>query len=52
MQVNLNDQVVIVTGAGGAIGHAMATAFARNGARVVAAGRTLSTLQATVVPGT
>ena len=48
MQVNLNDQVVIVTGAGGAIGHAMATAFARNGARVVAAGRTLSTLQATV----
>lgn len=48
MQVNLNDQVVIVTGAAGAIGHAMATAFARNGARVVAAGRTLSTLQATV----
>ena len=48
MQVNLNAQVVIVTGAGGAIGHAMATAFARNGARVVAAGRTLSTLQATV----
>jgi NAD(P)-dependent dehydrogenase (short-subunit alcohol dehydrogenase family) len=48
MTVDLTDRVVIITGAGGAIGHAMATEFARNGAIVVASGRTASTLEATV----
>ncbi|MDD3347438.1 SDR family NAD(P)-dependent oxidoreductase [Oscillibacter sp.] len=48
MQVDLKDKVVLVTGAGGAIGGAMAKAFARNGAKVAVAGRTLATLQATV----
>ena len=48
MTVDLQDKVVIITGAGGAIGNAMALEFARNGAKVVASGRTLSTLEATV----
>lgn len=48
MQVDLKDRVVIVTGGGGAIGGAMAEAFAENGAKVVVAGRTIKTLQATV----
>ncbi len=48
MQVDLKDRVVIVTGGGGAIGGAMAEAFAENGAKVVVAGRTIATLQATV----
>jgi NAD(P)-dependent dehydrogenase (short-subunit alcohol dehydrogenase family) len=48
MTVDLTDKVVIITGAGGAIGSAMAVDFARNGAKVVAAGRTLSSLEETV----
>ena len=48
MRVDLKDKVVIVTGGGGAIGGAMAEAFAENGAKVVVAGRTIKTLQATV----
>jgi len=48
MRVDLKDRVVIVTGGGGAIGGAMAEAFAENGAKVVVAGRTLKTLQQTV----
>jgi NAD(P)-dependent dehydrogenase (short-subunit alcohol dehydrogenase family) len=47
MTVDLQDRVVIITGAGGAIGHAMALDFARNGAKVVAAGRTMETLEKT-----
>ena len=48
MRVDLKDRVVIVTGGGGAIGGAMAEAFAENGAKVVVAGRTLKTLEAVV----
>jgi NAD(P)-dependent dehydrogenase (short-subunit alcohol dehydrogenase family) len=48
MTVDLSGKVAVITGAGGAIGTAMAAAFARNGAKVVCAGRTLSTLEATV----
>lgn len=48
MQVNLNGKVVIVTGGGGAIGSAMCKQFASNGAKVIAAGRTLSTLEKVV----
>jgi NAD(P)-dependent dehydrogenase (short-subunit alcohol dehydrogenase family) len=48
MTVDLSGRVVIITGAGGAIGGAMALDFARNGAKVVCAGRTLATLEATV----
>jgi NAD(P)-dependent dehydrogenase (short-subunit alcohol dehydrogenase family) len=47
MTVDLTGKVVIITGAGGAIGTAMALDFARNGAKVVASGRTLSTLEET-----
>lgn len=42
------DQVVLVTGGGSGIGRATATAFARHGATVVVAGRTLDTLKETV----
>lgn len=48
MNVDLKDRVVIITGGGGAIGRAMAIEFARNGAKVVVAGRTIKTLQETV----
>jgi len=48
IQVDLKDRVVIVTGGGGAIGSAMASQLAANGAKVVVAGRTIATLQATV----
>lgn len=48
MQVDLKEKVVIVTGGGGAIGAAMACAFAANGAKVVVAGRTKKTLDLTV----
>ena len=48
MKVDLNGKVAIVTGGGGAIGTAMCLQLADNGAKVVAAGRTLKTLQATV----
>ena len=44
-KVDLKDRVVIVTGGGGAIGSAMCRQFAANGAKVVAAGRTLATLE-------
>lgn len=48
MKVDLKDRVVIVTGGGGAIGSAMCRQFAANGAKVVAAGRTLATLEKVV----
>lgn len=48
MKVDLKDKVVIVTGGGGAIGSAMCMQLGANGAKVIVAGRTLKTLQATV----
>ena len=48
MKVDLNGKVVIVTGGGGAIGSAMCMQLGANGAKVIVAGRTLKTLQATV----
>lgn len=48
MKVDLNGKVAIVTGGGGAIGSAMCMQLAANGAKVVVAGRTMKTLQATV----
>jgi len=48
MKVDLNGKVAIVTGGGGAIGTAMCMQLAANGAKVVVAGRTMKTLQATV----
>jgi 3-oxoacyl-[acyl-carrier protein] reductase len=44
--VLLEHKVAVVYGAGGAIGGAVARAFAREGARVFLAGRTLATLEA------
>ena len=46
--VDLNGKAAVITGAGSGIGKAIAVAFARNGANVVCAGRTLATLEATV----
>lgn len=48
MKVDLNGKVTIVTGGGGAIGSAMCMQLAANGAKVIVAGRTVKTLQATV----
>ena len=48
MKVDLNGKVAIVTGGGGAIGGAMCMQLAANGAKVIVAGRTMKTLQATV----
>lgn len=45
MKLELNGKVVIVTGGGGAIGSAVCKRFAENGAKVVAAGRTLEKLE-------
>ena len=45
MKVDLNGKVVIVTGGGGAIGSAMCKELAKNGAKVILTGRTLSSLE-------
>jgi len=47
MRVDLNGKVVIVTGAGGVIGRAMAKEFANNGATVIAADIVTKTLEET-----
>ena len=48
MELNLKDKVVIVTGGGGAKGSAIADSFAKEGAKVVVTGRTLSSLEKVV----
>lgn len=48
MNVDLKGKVVIVTGGAGAIGRSMCLQLARNGAKVVVAGRTITTLQSVV----
>ena len=46
--MNLNGKVVIVTGGSGAIGSAICKRFAKAGAKVIAAARTLEKLEAVV----
>ncbi|MCC7518607.1 MAG: SDR family NAD(P)-dependent oxidoreductase [Verrucomicrobiae bacterium] len=46
--MELQNQTVLVTGAGSGIGRALALEFARNGARVVVAGRRTQRLEETV----
>lgn len=48
MDLNLKGKVVIVTGGGGAIGSAIASSFAKEGAKVVVTGRTMGTLEKVV----
>ena len=45
MYPELNDRVIVITGAAGGIGHAIAMQFAAQGARVVALGRTPGSLE-------
>ncbi len=45
MEVLLENKNAIIYGGGGSIGGAIARAFAREGARVFLAGRTLTTLE-------
>ena len=45
MKVDLNGKVAVVTGGGGAIGSAMCRELAKNGAKVILTGRTLSSLE-------
>src|SRR5829696_3530225 len=45
MEVLLEDKNAVIYGAGGAVGGAVARAFAREGARIHLAGRTLATLE-------
>src|SRR5439155_1713121 len=47
MAMLLEDKVAVVYGGGGTVGGAVARAFAREGARVFLAGRTLATLERT-----
>jgi NAD(P)-dependent dehydrogenase (short-subunit alcohol dehydrogenase family) len=48
--VLLEDRTAVIYGGGGGIGGAVARAFAREGARVVLAGRTMATLDAVAGP--